>query len=141
MTLKLIDPSSHFMGENLPFWFVSLARVAGIFLMMTGLIYWLELLGVSGQSGLERELWYQAGMVVVLACSFLIASVGVWQVTFWGVVMWVLSSIAQTVAITLWDNFVVFQTILLTLHMIALVGLAASGGWIYVHAAQGKELA
>lgn len=131
MTLRLTDSSYHLWGENLPFWFVALARGASLFLMATGIFYWSDLLGVLGQSGLERGEWFVAGMRVVLACSFLIASLGIWLVAFWGVVMWTLSVIAQSLAVALLDAFVFFSGPLMLLHLLALVGLVIAAARIY----------
>ncbi|SNY93082.1 hypothetical protein SAMN04515647_3355 [Cohaesibacter sp. ES.047] len=134
MTLKLTDHAPQIWGENLPFWFVVLARLASLFLMITGLLYWVGLIGAFGVSSLEANDWRIAAMHVLLACSFLIASVGVWQLTFWGVVMWGLSAIAQTTAIIWFEDFVFQPAAVSFLHLLALVALAVSCGVIYMKA-------
>lgn len=139
MTLKLTDPSPQIWGEHLPFWFRAVARVASLFLMATGILYWADMLGIFGQSGLERGPWQEAGARVLLACSFLIASVGVWQLTFWGVVMWVLSAVAQTASITTVERFMPFDAILSIGHFVALILLAGVCGWIYFKAVRQTE--
>lgn len=134
MTLRLTDSTHNIWGENLPYWSVALARIASLFLMATGIFYWSDLLGVFGPSGLERGEWIVAGLRVVLACSFLISSLGVWLVAFWGVVMWALSVIAQSVAIGLFEEFIVQSGPLMLLHLLALVGLVIAFARIYLQA-------
>ena len=139
MTLKLTDHAPRIWGENLPFWFVALARVASLFLMITGLLYWSGLIGFWGESTLETHSWQVSSMHVLLACSFLIASIGVWQLTFWGVVMWVLSTICQTVAIIWFPTFTTTPSLISIPHLIALVALAVSCGVIYMKASRERE--
>lgn len=139
MTLKLTDPSPQIWGENLPFWFRAAARFASLFLMTTGILYWADMLGIFGESGLLRGPWQESGSRVLLACTFLIASVGVWQLTFWGVVMWVLSSLMQTVAIGMIDAFIHFEPVVTISHFMALVLLAGCCGWIYFKATRQTE--
>jgi len=139
MTLKLTDPAPKIWGEQLPFWFSAIARIASLFLMATGILYWVDMLGMLGESGLVRGPWQEAGARVLLACSFLIASVGVWQLTFWGVVMWVLSTTAQTASIVMIDKFMPYQAIISISHFAALVMLAAACGWIYFKALSPQE--
>ncbi|WP_316859622.1 hypothetical protein [uncultured Cohaesibacter sp.] len=136
MTLKLTDVHNNIWGENLPFWFVIVARSGSLFLMISGLFYCLDILGVMGPSGLERGPWAASASRVLLACSFLIACIGVWQLSFWGVVMWGLSAIMQTTAISLIDNFIAFESIVSLIHLVGLLGLAASTGWVYYKACQ-----
>ena len=139
MTLKLTDPSPKIWGEHLPFWLTAVTRVASLFLMATGIFYWADMLGIFGQSGLERGPWQEAGARVLLACAFLIASVGVWQLTFWGIVMWVLSTLAQTASIMMVEEFVPFDAVLSVSHFIVLILLAGTCGWIYFKAARQNE--
>ncbi|WP_319531392.1 DUF6163 family protein [uncultured Cohaesibacter sp.] len=139
MTLKLTDHAPQIWGENLPLWFVVLARIASLFLMITGLLYWSGLIGFWGESTLETDLWQVASLHVLLACSFLIASIGVWQLTFWGVVMWVLSAICQTMAIIWFSSFTSMPAMITTPHLIALVALAVSCGVIYMKASRERE--
>ncbi len=131
MTLRLTDRSHQIWGENLPYWFIAMARVASLFLMAGGLVYWVDMLGIFGQSGLERGPWQEVAIRVILACSFLIAALGVWLLSFWGVVMWVLSSLAQIAAISTIEDFIAYSLVVLTLHLIALVGLVVCFGVIY----------
>nr|WP_321444856.1 hypothetical protein [uncultured Cohaesibacter sp.] len=139
MTLKLTDPAPRILGENLPFWLTVATRIASLFLMATGILYWVDILGIMGESGLVRGPWQEAGVRVLLACSFLIASVGVWQLTFWGVVMWVLSATAQTASILLMDDFMPHQAFISIIHFIALILLAVACGWIYFKAIRPNE--
>ena len=139
MTLRLTDPAPKIWGANLPFWFLALGRLASMFLMITGLVYWADLLGMFGESGLERGIWQEAAMRVILACSFLIASVGVWQLSFWGVVIWVLSAGVQGLAFVLLGDFARMQTTIGILHAIALLLLLSCSGWIYFRAKKQVE--
>ena len=139
MTLRLSDPSPHLWGENFPFWYLALARIASLFLMATGAYYWADLLGILGVSGLERGPWYEAGIRVSLSCSFLIASVGVWQLSFWGIVLWVLSSLAQSGALIWVEIFMPMQGLLSLLHILALILLLGTSGWLYVKASRNKQ--
>lgn len=134
MTLRLTDSSHNIWGENLPYWFVVLARVASLFLMATGIFYWMDLLGVFGPSGLERDEGVVASMRVVLACGFLIASLGIWLIAFWGVVMWALSVIGQVIAIGLFENFVLQSGGVMLLHLVAMIGLVIAFARIYLQA-------
>ena len=139
MTLRLTDTSPKIWGENLPFWFVVLARVASLLLMLSGLFYWVDILGVFGESGLERGDWQEAALRVILSCAFLIAAIGVWQLTFWGVVMWVLSAITQTLAIMLTENFAPLGQLITFAHMLGLIGLISVTGWVYYQATRQTE--
>ena len=139
MTLNLTDRAPQIWGEHLPLWFQAAARIASLFLMATGIVYWADMLGLFGTSGLIRGPWQDAGARVVLSCAFLIASVGVWQLTFWGVVMWVLSTMTQTASILMVDDFSPFETLLSFCHFLALLMLAAVCGWVYFKAARKRE--
>lgn len=139
MTLKLTDPAPKIWGENLPYWYRALARLGSIFLMLSGLYYWADILGVFGASGLERGDWQAAALRVVLSCSFLIASVGVWQLSFWGVVMWVLSVVVQATAFAMHDAFAMGQTLLGIAHLSALLALAGASSYIYLQARRAHE--
>nr|WP_321457472.1 hypothetical protein [uncultured Cohaesibacter sp.] len=140
MTLRLTDTTPKYWGENLPFWLILLARVGSIFLMLSGLIYWVDILGVFGASGLERGTWLAPAARVVLACSFLIASVGVWQPSFWGVVMWVISAVLQALAISFIDDFIPFVVLITVLHLVGLLGLAGCSGWLAYRSSKQKEV-
>ncbi|PLW76723.1 hypothetical protein [Cohaesibacter celericrescens] len=139
MTLKLTDNAPNIWGENLPYWYIVLARIGSLFLMLSGLYYWVGILGVLGESGLETEVWQEAALRVILASSFLIAAVGVWQLTFWGVVMWVLSVITQTGAIMAFENFASQQVLISAVHLLGLIALVGTSGWIYMNASKQEE--
>ncbi|WP_319484676.1 hypothetical protein [uncultured Cohaesibacter sp.] len=140
MTLRLTDASPKYWGDNLPFWLIVLARLGSLFLMLTGLFYWADILGVFGESGLERGMWVAPAARVLLACSFLIASVGVWQLSFWGVVMWALSAITQTLSIAIIDDFSAYATAITIVHLLALIILAACCGWLVYRSTRPQDV-
>lgn len=139
MTLRLTDASPKYWGENLPYWLIVMARIGSIVLMLTGLFYWVDILGVFGESGLQRGVWLAPVGRVFLACSFLIASVGVWQLAFWGVVMWVLSAVPQALAIMLIDEFTFDSGLLTIVHTIGLIALAICCGWLVYRTSKQRE--
>ncbi|WP_319410330.1 hypothetical protein [uncultured Cohaesibacter sp.] len=140
MTLRLTDSSPKYWGDNVPFWMVVLARVGSLFLMCSGLFYWLDIFGMLGVSGLERGIWIAPAARVLLACSFLIASVGVWQLGFWGVVMWVLSAVTQTFAISFLDDFSRYEVLINIVHLVGLVALAVCCAWLVYQTSKKQEI-
>ena len=140
MTLRLTDVSPKYWGENLPYWLIVLARVGSIALMLSGLFYWVDILGVFGESGLQRGIWLAPVGRVILACSFLIASVGVWQLAFWGVVMWVLSAVTQALAILLVENFTLYSGFITIAHTIGLIALSICCGWLVYRSSKQQEI-
>lgn len=134
MTLRLNDPAHHIWGKDIPYWFLVLARTTSLALMLFGVAFWADLLGVFGTSGLERGEWFYAALRVVIACSFLIACLGVWLLSFWGVVMWVLSSLTVIAAIGFLPDFVSTPFYILLINVLGLIGLSAVSGWLYFKA-------
>ncbi|SFN68248.1 hypothetical protein SAMN04488056_101676 [Cohaesibacter marisflavi] len=140
MTLRLTDVSPKYWGENLPYWLIVLARVGSIALMLSGLFYWVDILGVFGESGLQRGIWLAPVGRVILACSFLIASVGVWQLAFWGVVMWVLSAVTQALAILLVEDFTLYSGLITIAHTLGLIALSICCAWLVYRSSRQQEI-
>ena len=140
MTLRLTETNPKYWGDNLPFWLIVLTRIGSLFLMVSGLFYWIDILGLLGESGLVRGVWIAPAGRVLLACSFLIASVGVWQLAFWGVVMWALSAVTQTLAIAMLDEFVFHQALVNIIHLLGLIAVAACCVWLVYRSSKQQEL-
>ena len=140
MTLRLTETNPKYWGDNLPFWLIVLTRIGSLFLMVSGLFYWIDILGLLGESGLVRGGWIAPAGRVLLACSFLIASVGVWQLAFWGVVMWALSAVTQTLAIAMLDEFVFHQALVNIIHLLGLIAVAACCVWLVYRSSKQQEL-
>ncbi|MCV6575597.1 MAG: DUF6163 family protein [Cohaesibacter sp.] len=136
--LHLDSYSNHVWSDNLPFWFIALARLGSLCLMAAGLYYWADLLGVMGESGLIRGNWEQQSLRVILACSFLIAALGLWLLAFWGVVVWSVSAMIEIAAIIRWDGFALYPLASILLQIAGLLLLLLSCALVY-HLARKKD--
>ncbi|MCT4656777.1 MAG: hypothetical protein N4A65_13285 [Cohaesibacter sp.] len=134
--LHLDTYSHHIWGDNLPLWFIALARFGSLVLMAAGLYYWVDILGLFGESGLQRGNWEQHSLRVILSCSFLIAALGVWFLSFWGVVVWVASAGIEIASIIRWDGFAIMPMPSILLQIVGLVALIGACGLVYRQAKQ-----
>lgn len=137
--LNLDSYSKHIWSENLPFWFIALARFGSLCLMVAGLFYWADLLGARGESGLVRGNWEQQSLRVILACSFLIAALGLWLLAFWGVVVWVVTAIVEIAAIIRWEGFAIYPLPSILLQIAGLLILLLACLLVYHHARKKEQ--
>ncbi|MBM6595516.1 DUF6163 family protein [Microvirga pudoricolor] len=88
-------PSSGLRWSLILTWFM---RVLAILWIMKGLSAWAVILGVWTPAGLfeTRSLGYQA-TIVYFALIDLIAAVGLWMVSSWGGVMWLLAIMSHLI--------------------------------------------
>ncbi|MBX3575601.1 MAG: hypothetical protein KF723_00220 [Rhizobiaceae bacterium] len=83
-------------AEVLFFW---LQRVAAVYCLAFGVLYWIRLIGVY-----EGPLWrfdlmpvHWQVTAVTLAAIFPVASIGLWMLTSWGPVMWFICAAIEIV--------------------------------------------
>lgn len=95
MTIELFKPDPEAsLNRALTAW---LCRIAGLALFGMGLFYWVRLIGIF-----DGPLWRYDLMPVwwrfaapTLAVLYPIAGIGLWMVTSWGTVIWVLLTLVE----------------------------------------------
>ncbi|MAZ15710.1 MAG: hypothetical protein CL535_05185 [Ahrensia sp.] len=107
--------------------FVWFLRLMAIIAMISGLSYWSQLTGIGG-ADLPRfdELpvhWQVPWgvLAVLLPC----ASMGLWMLTSWGVVLWVAASILEIAVYGVWSDSYISRPTVVIGHIVALTVLAA----------------
>lgn len=79
--------------------FVWLQRAVALYCLMFGVLYWIRLVGFYPGNLWRFDLmpvyWQVAS--VALAVFFPFAAIGLWMTASWGVVVWVICAIAETI--------------------------------------------
>ncbi len=103
--MSLNDPADDAIGpENvrIGIWqhrLVLFQRIAGGFMMFKGLMQWGALLGVGGAGARFLDLPLDAQVITVFfGIVDIIAGVGLWLGSTWGVVLWLIAAALQIVA-------------------------------------------
>lgn len=78
---------------------MAISRVAALALFAAGLLYWSRLIGATGIPEWRFDMmpvWWRMA-APVLAVLYPVAGTGVWMLTSWGTVIWVLVFMIETV--------------------------------------------
>jgi hypothetical protein len=107
--------------------FVWFLRLMAAISMISGLSYWAQLTGLAA-ADLPRfdELpvhWQVpwVSLAVLLPC----ASMGLWMLTSWGIVLWVIASVLEIAVYGVWADSYISRPAVVFGHVIALLALAA----------------
>ena len=107
--------------------FVWFLRLMAIVSMLSGLSYWAQLTGIGG-ADLPRfdelPVHWQFPWVV-LAVLLPCASMGLWMLTSWGVVLWAAASVIEIAVYGVWSDSYVARPTVVFGHVVALAVLAA----------------
>ena len=107
--------------------FVWFLRLMSIIAMISGISYWSQLTGI-GNADLPRfdelPVHWQVPWVV-LAVLLPCASMGLWMLTSWGVVLWAAASILEIAVYGVWSDSYLSRPMVVFGHIVALTVLAA----------------
>lgn len=111
--------------------FGAFARLMALVALASGLVYWAQLTGIHGDPALRFDLLspHARALFGTLAVLMPAAALGLWLVTRWGVVVWVMALCGEVAAYGIWaDMFPArpWVAVLNTLALMALAGLAAA---------------
>ncbi len=126
-----MDTPSEGMKEKRPttaeIVFVWFLRLMAIIAMISGLSYWSQLTGI-GSADLPRfdelPVHWQVPWVV-LAVLLPCASMGLWMLTSWGVVLWAAASVLEIAVYGVWSDSYISRPTVVFGHIVALTLLAA----------------
>lgn len=107
--------------------FVWFLRIMAIFAMISGLSYWAQLVGLTNQAippfdqlPMHWKVPYTA-LAVLLPC----ASMGLWMLTSWGIVLWAVAMLLEIAMYGYWADSYVARPNLVIAHAAALAVLCA----------------
>ncbi len=111
--------------------FALFARLMSLVALASGLVYWAQITGVYGAPELRFDLLspHARALFGTLAVLMPAAALGLWLVTRWGVVVWVMALCGEVAAYGIWaEHFPTrpWVAVLNTLALMALAGLAAA---------------
>ena len=107
--------------------FVWFLRLMAVISMVSGLSYWAQLTGL-GAADLPRfdelPVHWQVPWVV-LAVLLPCASMGLWMLTSWGIVLWAVASLLEIAVYGVWSASYISRPAVVFGHILALTVLAA----------------
>lgn len=114
--------------------FVWFLRIMSVFAMISGLSYWVQLVGIAGDSLPRFDLLPVHWQVpcTVLAVLFPCASMGLWMLTSWGIVLWAAALMIEIAMYGIWSDTYSYRPGLVFSHIAALAVLIAFGTAVLV---------
>ena len=111
--------------------FALFARLMAMIALASGLVYWAQITGIYGPAELRFDLLsaHARALFGTLAVLMPAAALGLWLVTRWGVVVWVMALFGEVAAYGIWADLFPprpWVAALNTLALMALAGLAAA---------------
>lgn len=107
--------------------FVWFLRIMSVFAMVSGITYWAQLMGIATDALPRFDLLPLRWQVpcTVLAVLLPCASMGLWMLTSWGIVLWVIALCTEIAMYGIWAETYVARPSLVIAHAAALAVLAA----------------
>ena len=106
--------------------FVWFLRAMAAIAMASGLSYWAELIGLGGslpRFDLMTVHWQVPS--VILAVLLPCASMGLWMLTSWGIVLWTIACLIEISIYGVWSDFYMSRPEIVVAHVVALAILFA----------------
>lgn len=108
------------------FLYVWFLRIMAFLCLVSGLVYWSQLVGLSGEGSLRFDLLEPHWRVLstVLAVILPSAALGLWTTQAWGVVLWVIALLIEIAAFGAWSYLYGAKPMLVFGHILSLGFLA-----------------
>ena len=118
-------------AQSILVWFL---RIMSVATMVAGLNYWIQLTGIGGGALPRFDLLPLHWQVpcVILAILLPSASMGMWMLTSWGVVLWCVSMLIEIAIYGIWSDIYVWKPYLVGGHALKLAILAVIVGTVLV---------
>jgi len=112
--------------------YVAFLRILAVFCLVNALVYWAQLIGISGRNDLRfDELDANARMsYTALAVVLPFAGLGLWFTSSWGIAVWLASALTQIAMHSYWTALYGERPLLLASIALAAMVLAAFNLWL-----------
>lgn len=110
------------------------ARLMALVALASGLVYWAQLTGIYGDPQLRFDLLSHHGRALFATLAVLMpaAALGLWLVTRWGVVVWVMALCGEVAAYGIWADLFPARPWVAVLNTLALMALAGLAGAVLI---------
>jgi Family of unknown function (DUF6163) len=114
--------------------FVWFLRMMAFFAMLSGITYWAQLVGIANETLPRFDLLPVHWQVpcVVLAVLFPCASMGLWMLTSWGIVLWGAALMIEIAMYGVWSETYADKPYLVMSHVAALTLLLVFMGAVMI---------
>lgn len=110
-------------NDTLELFYYAYLSIISIVCLCVGAFYWLRLVGIFPGNFWRFDLMSQQWQLLCcsLAVLYPVSAIGLWMHSRWGVILWLVASITESISLTLYHQIFIFKPIVAFIHFILFV--------------------